>query len=61
MNKIRGLQGPASLRDETTGFRKPVAYVHGDSHYFRIGKPLLNSAGQRPENFTRVEDLRRPP
>ena len=44
-----------ALRDEATGFRKPVAYVHGDSHYFRIDKPLLNSAGQRLENFTRVE------
>jgi len=29
--------------------------VHGDSHYFRIDKPFLNSKGQRLENFTRVE------
>lgn len=44
-----------TLRDLTTQFRKPVAYVHGDSHYFRIDKPLLDSTGKRLENFTRVE------
>jgi hypothetical protein len=32
-----------------------VVYVDGDSHYFRIDKPLENSAGQRLENFTRLE------
>ena len=44
-----------ALRDEVVAFRKPVAYVHGDSHYHRIDKPLLNALGQRLENFTRVE------
>jgi hypothetical protein len=44
-----------ALRNETIAFRKPVAYVHGDSHYFRVDKPLLDSAGRRLENFTRVE------
>ena len=44
-----------ALRDETVAFQKPVAYVHGDSHYFRIDKPFLNAKGQRLENFTRVE------
>jgi hypothetical protein len=29
--------------------------VHGDSHYFRIDRPLLNAVGVRLENFTRVE------
>ncbi len=29
--------------------------MHGDSHYFRIDKPLLDSQGLRVENFTRVE------
>ncbi|MDT7582363.1 MAG: hypothetical protein QOK35_3679, partial [Pseudonocardiales bacterium] len=43
------------LRDGTMAFRKPVAYVHGDSHYFRVDKPLLDSQGRRLENFTRVE------
>ena len=44
-----------ALRDEVIAFAKPVAYVHGDSHYFRIDKPFLDSAGKRLENFTRVE------
>jgi len=36
-------------------FRKPVVYVHGDTHYFRIDKPFLDAQGRRHENFTRVE------
>lgn len=44
-----------ALREEVIAFEKPVAYIHGDSHYFRIDKPFLNAAGQRLENFTRVE------
>jgi len=44
-----------ALRDEAIAFRRPVAYVHGDSHYFRIDKPLLDAKGRRLENFTRVE------
>jgi hypothetical protein len=44
-----------ALRDEVVAFQRPVANVHGDSHYFRVDKPLLNAAGQRVENFTRVE------
>jgi hypothetical protein len=45
----------SALRDEVIAFRKPVAYVHGDSHYFRIDQPFLDSQGRRLENFTRVE------
>ncbi len=44
-----------ALRDEVIAFAKPVAYVHGDSHYFRVDKPFLDSKGLRLENFTRVE------
>lgn len=44
-----------ALRDQVTAFRRPVAYVHGDSHYFRVDKPFLSATGQRLENFTRVE------
>ena len=44
-----------ALRDEVIAFRKPVAYVHGDSHYFRVDQPFLDMQGQRLENFTRVE------
>jgi hypothetical protein len=37
-----------------------VALVHGDSHYFRVDKPLLDAAGNRIEsnrieNFPRAE------
>lgn len=44
-----------ALRAQVISFGKPVAYVHGDSHYFRIDKPLLDSNGVRLQNFTRVE------
>ena len=44
-----------ALREEVVAFRKPVAYVHGDSHYFRVDKPFLDPRGHRLENFTRVE------
>lgn len=45
----------SALRDETIAFEKPVVLVHGDSHYFMVDKPLLDSNGRRVENFTRVE------
>ena len=44
-----------ALRTRVIGFRKPVVYVHGDSHYGRIDKPFLDAQGRRLENFTRVE------
>ncbi len=44
-----------ALREETVAFRRPVALVHGDSHYFRVDKPLQDAQGRRVENFTRVE------
>ena len=44
-----------ALRTEVIAFRKPVAYMHGDSHYFRVDKPFLDAQGRRLENFTRVE------
>lgn len=44
-----------ALRDEVVAFRRPVSYVHGDSHYFRVDRPMLDSLGRRLENFTRVE------
>jgi hypothetical protein len=45
----------SALRNETIAFEKPVVLVHGDSHYFMVDKPLLDSNGRRVENFTRVE------
>jgi hypothetical protein len=44
-----------ALRTQVIAYGKPVAYVHGDSHYFRVDKPLLDSTGKRVVNFTRVE------
>ncbi|MDX6597302.1 MAG: hypothetical protein QOE87_1189 [Gaiellales bacterium] len=44
-----------ALRDKVIAFGRPVAYVHGDSHYVRVDKPLLDASGRRLENFTRVE------
>jgi len=44
-----------ALRNDTIAFQRPVVLVYGDSHYFRIDKPLVDSQGRRLENFTRVE------
>ena len=44
-----------ALRVLVIDFKKPVAYVHGDSHYFRVDKPFLDAGGRRLENLTRVE------
>jgi hypothetical protein len=49
----------AALEQETVAFGKPVVLVHGDSHYFRIDKPLTRG-GRRLENFTRVETFGNP-
>ena len=50
------------LERETRAFGKPVVLVHGDTHYFRIDKPLPFVDGPRSatapsllRNFTRVE------
>lgn len=45
-----------ALREETVRFGRPVVLAHGDSHYFRIDKPLRRKGGgRRIANFTRVE------
>lgn len=45
-----------ALERETLAFGKPVVFVHGDTHYFRVDKPLLGTkSGRTIENFTRVE------
>jgi hypothetical protein len=46
-----------TLEEETLAFGgKPVVLGHGDSHYFRIDKPMVASTSKRRvENFTRVE------
>jgi hypothetical protein len=46
----------AELEKAALAFGKPVVYVHGDTHVFRVDKPLVGSAsGRIIENFTRVE------
>ncbi len=52
------------LRARALAFRKPVLLTHGDSHYFRIDKPLnaaVSPAGTAMlENFTRLENFGTP-
>lgn len=51
----------AALTREVLAYDKPVALVHGDTHYFRIDKPMIiddkSGAGRGSivEHFTRVE------
>ena len=48
-----------ALAQEVVAFEKPVVLFHGDTHYFRIDKPLFRGGpgpfGRHIENFTRVE------
>lgn len=48
----------AALEEETIDYGKPVVLVHGDSHTFRIDKPVISET--RPMNFTRVETFGSP-
>jgi hypothetical protein len=51
----------AALEVGTLGFGRPVVLVHGDTHHFRIDKPLVGSTSKRViENFTRVETFGSP-
>lgn len=44
-----------TLVEETQNFSGKVVLVHGDSHYFKIDKPMFNADGRLTGNFTRVE------
>jgi hypothetical protein len=50
-----------ALKREVLAYNRPVALVHGDTHYFRVDSPLIvddkSGAGRGwiVENFTRVE------
>lgn len=51
----------AALADEMEGYDRPVAFLHGDTHMFRIDQPLYSAKTKRPfENFTRVETFGSP-
>ncbi len=50
----------AALGNETLAFAKPVVLLHGDTHHFRIDKPMFARVGKRRrviENFTRIESF----
>jgi hypothetical protein len=44
-----------ALRQEVIAFPGQSALIHGDSHYFKLDKPLNYDNGQVIEKFTRVE------
>jgi hypothetical protein len=44
-----------TLRDETIRFRKPVALVHGDTHTYRLDRPMRDARGRPVPNFVRCE------
>jgi hypothetical protein len=67
-SSIKGLKPPA--KGEPTGFdsflatvtaemesyERPTLFIHGDTHLFRINRPLVGAKTQQPfQNFTRVE------
>jgi Calcineurin-like phosphoesterase len=52
-----------ALQDHSVAYQRPVVLVHGDSHYFRIDKPLpVGPTLTRTaiSNFTRVETFGQP-
>jgi hypothetical protein len=49
----------ARITARSIAFGKPVLLAHGDSHYFRVDKPLVD-AGVSLENLTRVENFGSP-
>jgi len=44
-----------TLVEQTQSFAGKVVLVHGDSHYFRVDKPMFNADGRLTGNFTRAE------
>ena len=45
-----------ALIEQMQQYTRPVLYVHGDTHIYRTGKPLMNPKTQRFfENLTRLE------
>ena len=44
-----------TMRSCLEQYRKPVVCIHGDTHYYRIDKPLKSTNGQLYLNFTRME------
>ncbi len=45
-----------ALTNEMASFERPVLFVHGDTHLFRVNRPLMNpKTGRFFDNFTRLE------
>ena len=44
-----------ALRAQTLAFSGQVVLVHGDSHYFKLDKPLNSPSGRVLANFSRLE------
>jgi hypothetical protein len=44
-----------ALRAETVRFNKPVALVHGDTHRYRLDRPLIERSGAPVPNLVRLE------
>lgn len=49
----------AALTEETNAFSGQVVMVHGDTHFYKVDKPLVNQANLI-KNFTRVETFGSP-
>jgi hypothetical protein len=49
----------AKLVEETRAFSGQVLFVHGDTHFFKLDKPLIRQ-DQLLENFTRLETFGSP-
>ena len=48
------------LAEQSLAFGKPVVLAVGDTHIFRVDKPLYSNRRQLVENFTRVEGFGNP-
>jgi len=44
-----------TLIEETHAYAGKVLLVHGDSHYYKIDKPMFNADGRLTANFNRVQ------
>lgn len=50
-----------ALAEEMESYNKPTAFIHGDTHLFRIDQPLISRTTARAfENFTRMETFGAP-
>jgi len=50
----------AALVEHTRAFGRPVVVANGDTHVFRVDKPLVDEHRESLQNFTRVEGFGSP-